>query len=90
MKNQSRIEKNYSEPPKPPPPPRPEDIRNNDAGVEFLVKVSLFVSQIRSEENLRDLFIASFGMIKQLPDNTADDYLNTIIQVAKNNKMLGH
>ena len=61
---------------------------NNDIDVEFLVKVSLFVSQIKTEEHLKDLFIASFGMIKEHPNNTPDNYLDTIIKVAENNNML--
>ena len=61
---------------------------DNDTDIEFLTKVSMFVSQIKDEENLKELFIASFGMIKEHPNNNADDYLDTIIKVAENNNFL--
>ncbi len=63
---------------------------NNDTDIEFLTKATTFVSQIDSKEHLKSLFVASLSLIKDKPNNSIDECLDTIIKVAKNNNMLEH
>jgi len=63
---------------------------NSDTDIEFLTKVNLFVSKIDNKQHLKSLFVASLSLIKDKPNNSIDECLDTIIEVAKNNNMLEH
>ena len=57
---------------------------------DFLVKASSFASQVDGEENLISLLVSSLGLVKERPNCTAEEHLNAMMVVAKQNNMLKH
>lgn len=55
---------------------------------DFLTRASLLVSQINNEENLRALFSASLGLLKERQNSSPEEHLNAITEIAKKHKIL--